>query len=83
MLAAIQVTPEAMCDGLIAKVRDGDIIEIDAASGTMTLAVDGVEAREPVIETAPQHGLGRELFGAFRNRAGSAEAGASLFSEDQ
>jgi phosphogluconate dehydratase len=83
VLAAIQVTPEAICGGLIAKVRDGDIIEVDAASGIMTLAVDGAEAREPVIEAAPQHGLGRELFGAFRNRAGSAEAGASLFSDDQ
>jgi phosphogluconate dehydratase len=83
VLAAIQVTPEAICGGLIAKVRDGDIIEIDAASGTMTLAADGAEEREPVIETAPQHGLGRELFGAFRDRAGSAEAGASLFGNDQ
>jgi hypothetical protein len=49
----------------------------------MTLAVEEAEEREAVIETAPQHGLGRELFGAFRDRAGSAEAGASLFAEDQ
>jgi phosphogluconate dehydratase len=83
VLAAIQVTPEAICGGLIAKVRDEDIVEIDASSGTMMLAVDEAEQREPVIEIAPQHGLGRELFGAFRDRAGSAEAGASLFGNDQ
>ena len=79
VLAAIQVTPEAICSGLIAKVRDGDLIEIDAAQGTLSVTADGVDAREPHTETAPQYGLGRELFGAFRERSGPAESGASLF----
>jgi phosphogluconate dehydratase len=80
VLAAIQVTPEAICGGMIAKVQDGDLVEIDAAKGTLSLVADGVDAREPHLEVAPQYGLGRELFGAFRERAGPAESGASLFS---
>jgi len=79
VLAAIHVTPESVCGGLIAKVRDGDIIEIDANDGTLMVVDDGVTDREALIETAPQYGLGRELFSAFRDRAGSAESGASLF----
>ena len=81
VLAAIQVTPEAICDGLIARIRDGDLIEIDANQGTLSVLADGVEDRDPQIETAPQFGLGRELFGAFRERSGPAESGASLFTE--
>jgi phosphogluconate dehydratase len=83
VLAAIQVTPEALRGGLIAKVRDGDVIEIDANTGTMMLAVDKPEEREAVVETSPQFGLGRELFGVFRDRAGPADSGGSLFSVDQ
>ena len=79
VLAAIQVTPEALCGGLIAKLRDGDMIEIDAAKGTLAVHADDVSQRDALIEIAPQFGLGRELFGAFRDRAGPAESGASLF----
>jgi len=81
VLSAIQVTPEALCGGLIAKVRDGDLIEIDAAQGTLSVTAERVDEREPHVETAPQYGLGRELFGAFRERSGPAESGASLFTE--
>ena len=80
ILAAIQVTPEALCGGIIAKIQDGDIVTLDAANGTLSVAAsDDLEAREPVLVEAPQQGMGRELFGAFRERAGSAESGASLF----
>ncbi len=80
ILAAIQVTPEASCGGLIGKIRDGDIVTLDAVNGTLSVAApDDLEAREPVLVEAPQQGMGRELFGAFRERAGSAESGASLF----
>ncbi|MCO4811381.1 MAG: phosphogluconate dehydratase [Gammaproteobacteria bacterium] len=82
VLSAIQVTPEALCGGLIAKIRDGDLIEIDAAQGTLSVLAESVDDREPHVETAPQHGLGRELFGAFRERSGPAESGASLFTEN-
>jgi phosphogluconate dehydratase len=80
ILAAIQVTPEALCGGIIAKIQDGDIVTLDAVDGTLSVAPsDDLEAREPVLVEAPQQGMGRELFGAFRERAGSAESGASLF----
>ena len=80
VLAAIQVTPEALCGGLIAKIREGDNVTLDAVTGTLTVAAsDDIEAREAILVEAPQQGMGRELFGAFRERAGSAESGASLF----
>lgn len=79
VLAAIQVSPEALSGGLIGKVRDGDMITIDAREGVMSVAGDEIDAREAVLQKAPQAGMGRELFGAFRERAGSAESGASLF----
>ena len=80
VLAAIQVTPEAMSGGVIGKIRDGDMITVDATSGLLSVvAGDDIELREAVLVEAPQQGMGRELFGVFRERAGSAESGASLF----
>ena len=80
VLAAIQVTPEALCGGLIGKVRDGDMITVDATRGAISItASDDIESREAVLVEAPQQGMGRELFGVFRERAGTAESGASLF----
>lgn len=81
VLAAIQVTPEAVSGGIIGKIRDGDLVTVNAVSGTLSVTSDDdVESRDAVIVEAPQQGMGRELFGAFRERAGSAETGASLFS---
>jgi phosphogluconate dehydratase len=80
ILAAIQVTPEALCGGIIAKIRDGDIVTVDAVNGVLSVAdADKIESREARLLEAPHLGMGRELFGAFRERAGSAESGASLF----
>ncbi len=80
VLAAIQVSPEAMCGGMIAKVRDGDLITVDATGGTLSIATgDDIESREASLTAAPQQGMGRELFAVFRESAGSAETGASLF----
>jgi phosphogluconate dehydratase len=80
VLAAIQVTPEALCGGLIAKIRDGDRITVNAANGILSVASeDDIASREPLLRVAPQQGMGRELFSAFRERAGTAESGASLF----
>ncbi len=80
VLAAIQVSPEATFGGVIGKIRDGDMITVDATSGLLSVAAsDDIELREAVLVEAPQQGMGRELFGVFRERAGSAEVGASLF----
>ncbi len=81
VLAAIHVSPEAHCGGAIAKVRDGDLIDIDADSGTMNVAVDTDEwnARElaQLDLSGNQFGLGRELFAHMRAVATAAEQGGS------
>ncbi len=81
VLAAIQVTPEAIDDGPIAKIRNGDMITIDAENGVLCVAEDSdFASREaPPVDVNPQLGMGRELFAAFRERATGAEQGASLF----
>ena len=81
VLAAIQVTPEAIAGGPISKIRDGDMISIDAESGTLSVNDDkGFAEREiPAFDVGEQFGMGRELFTAFRERATGAEEGASLF----
>ena len=78
--AAIHLTPEAVDGGPIAKIRDGDIIRLDADAGTLEVLAD-LSAREPVTAdlSANNHGTGRELFQAFRNIAGRADQGASIF----
>ena len=35
VLAAIHVTPEAVDAGALAKLREGDVVRIDAEAGTM------------------------------------------------
>lgn len=86
VLAAIHVSPEAVCDGPIGKVREGDTILIDADAGIMQAQVDPGEwtARSAVdIDlSGNQFGVGRELFGVMRANACSAEQGGSaLFAE--
>ena len=78
--AAIHLTPEAIDGGPIAKIRDGDIIRLDADAGTLEVLAD-LSAREPVWVdlSANNVGTGRELFQAFRNIAGRADQGASIF----
>ena len=77
--AAIHVTPEALAGGPLAKVRDGDIVRVDAVAGTLDVLVDEAEwaARVPAPYNHPsQTGFGRELFANFRRHAGGAEQGA-------
>jgi phosphogluconate dehydratase len=82
--AAIHVTPEASVGGPIAKLRDGDILRLDAVTGRLEIRdIDAEEwaARDDATaDLTPSHvGVGRELFAAFRNAAGRADAGASIF----
>lgn len=78
--AAIHLSPEALDAGPIAKVRDGDIIELDAERGILTVDSDDFLSREPaVISYQTTTGMGRELFAGFRALVGSAEDGASVF----
>ena len=76
--AAIHVSPEAAAGGPLARLRDGDIVRVDARAGTLDALVDGFEARPPVEAdlSANGHGIGRELFETFRRNAGLSTTGA-------
>jgi phosphogluconate dehydratase len=81
--AAIHVTPEAADGGAIGKIRDGDMVRLDAAAGTLEVKVDAdvwaARAVEQIDLSANQSGVGRELFAAFRNVVSTADTGASVF----
>jgi phosphogluconate dehydratase len=77
--AAIHVCPEAACGGPIARLRDGDIVRVDAVAGTLSTTAD--LASRPLAEADPGckgWGIGREMFEVFRRNAGPATAGAAL-----
>jgi len=81
--AAIHVTPEAANGGPIAKIRDGDMIRVDAVTGELTVLVDDAEfsARSAAQQDLTDHqaGVGRDLFAAFRANVGTADTGAHVF----
>ncbi|QGZ34164.1 phosphogluconate dehydratase [Stappia indica] len=81
--AAIHVTPEAVDGGPISRIRDGDLLRVDASAGRLEVLVDAAEfaARTPATAdlSAHQHGVGRDLFAAFRAFAGPADQGAHVF----
>jgi phosphogluconate dehydratase len=81
--AAIHVSPEALAGGPLGKVRDGDLLRLDAVAGTLQALVEPATwaARESAIlsdarAAANAHGLGRELFSGMRRNVLSAEEGA-------
>ena len=86
--AAIHVTPEAYDGGMLARVQNGDIIELDADTGTLALQISDQElaAREPKQADIEHHrvGMGREMFAGVRDLLTGAEEGAcSLFSSQE
>ncbi|MBE0412827.1 phosphogluconate dehydratase [Yoonia sp.] len=78
--SAIHLSPEAADDGPIARLRDGDIIRLDATKGT--IEVKGVDLSTRTAATADLSGngsgVGRELFAAFRANVGLAADGAGV-----
>ena len=83
--AAIHVTPECEAGGPLAKVRDGDVLRLDAVHGSLEALVPAAEwaARPLAVRSsmAHAHGAGRELFGVLRRAVGAADEGASVFEE--
>ncbi len=79
--AAIHLSPEALADGPIARVMDGDMITLDCERGVLEVEVDAATfAARPVNHpdlSHNAHGTGRDLFGLFRSHASTAESGAS------
>lgn len=79
--AAIHLSPEAADGGAIAKIRDGDMIRLDATTGVLEVLADGFAAREPVMIDLSDnnYGSGRELFQTLRDAVTPAEDGAMTF----
>ena len=77
--AALHVSPEAALGGPLARLRDGDVIRVDARAGVLEVLSDGALDRAPATPDlgANTHGTGRELFELFRRNAGVATLGAS------
>jgi phosphogluconate dehydratase len=81
--AAIHVTPEAVDGGPIARIREGDMIRLDAIAGTLEVLVDAADMAEReavVIDLSDnEFGMGRELFAPFRRAVGASDRGGSVF----
>ncbi|MGM0767285.1 MAG: phosphogluconate dehydratase [Pseudomonadota bacterium] len=81
--AAIHVYPEALDGGPLARLRNGDVVRVDAEGGELVVLVDEKEFAARTPEGADlgdrHHGYGRELFGWMRRSASSPEEGACFF----
>ena len=78
--AAIHLSPEAADGGPLARLRDGDLIRLDAPSGRLEVLEPDFEQRSPTMPdlSGNQTGLGRDLFAAFRTHVGPASNGAGV-----
>ncbi len=76
--SAIHVCPEAVDGGAIARLRDGDVLRLDAVAGKLDILTEGVLERAPVTADLSEncYGIGREMFDLFRRSAGAATTGA-------
>lgn len=78
--SAIHVSPEAIDGGMIAKLKDGDLIRLDATQGTLEVLTPDVQSRPSAQPDLSDngHGIGRELFSIFRQTAGTSDTGAGV-----
>ena len=78
--AAIHLSPEASSSGPISKIKNGDLIRLDALSGELNNLEKNFESREVRKKdlTKNESGLGRELFKVFRENAKSAKYGGGI-----
>ncbi len=82
--AAIHVWPEASLGGPLAQVADGDLIRLDATTGTLELIAEDASwlSRGQTMPASAAHhhqGMGRELFAPLRDQVACAEEGAGIF----
>ena len=79
--AAIHMSPEALDDGPIAYLQDGDMVTVNALNGTIDVDNNKIFDRKVNHPDLMNNsfGVGRELFDIFRNNAGPAKSGASVF----
>jgi len=84
VLAAIHVTPEALEGGMLSRLRDGDLIRVDARQGQIeALVAPETLASRPAASCPPgsDAGTGRELFSLMRRAVSPADRGASCLFE--
>jgi phosphogluconate dehydratase len=81
--AAIHVSPEALMGGPLGKLREGDVVRLDAVNGHLVALVSADEwavreqaAIPPTLTENNGHGLGRDLFAGMRRNVKTAEEGA-------
>ena len=78
---AIHMHPEAISEGNISKINDGDIIRLDAESGTVNVISEHKWLSRECAK-APQaknlNSLGMNMFAPLRSVAGNSEDGASV-----
>jgi len=83
ILTAIHLTPEACDGGPISKIRNGDMVRLDAETGRLDVLVDEnilSRRRKAVADlSGNERGIGRELFANFRAIVSGADTGASVF----
>ena len=79
--AAIHMSPEALDEGPIAYLQDGDMVTVNALNGTIDVDNNKIFDRKVNHPDLMNNsfGVGRELFDIFRNNAGPAKSGASVF----
>jgi phosphogluconate dehydratase len=75
--AAIHCCPEALNDGPIGRLRDGDVVRLCARQGLLEVVGVDLAARDACTPPPPSVGTGRELFAFMRATADNAERGAS------
>lgn len=78
--AALHMSPEAAQGGALAKVRDGDMIELDVINGSLNVLVEEREwAARPLkrCDDSATFGMGRELFALQRRYVSAPEQGAN------
>lgn len=82
--AAIHVSPEALSGGMIARLRDGDEICVDAQTNRLQVNVGAevLNARTPQLPVMQTDGMGRELFANLRAIMSDAASGASFLFDD-
>ena len=78
--AAIHLAPEAIDGGILSKLKDGDILRLDAEKGVLECLDEDLILSRPkgIPPKVDQEGSGRELFENLRNLVGPSDQGASV-----
>lgn len=80
VLTAMHISPEAKKGGLLAYLREGDVIRVDCQTGELRALVSEAELsqREPAPEPKTPNTLGRGLFQKMRSVVGESTDGGSF-----